>query len=321
MRLALLILTTLLVGCLTSTMVKHEVKMVETSQDIDKKIEELKKEQKKLEELQKNIDKQIHEAIKINPTGSGSIPQVSSSAPSQIPKSIPAPITSIPRFESDRFGSSSTASSAPPRSTSIDPVGSGSPPIITSLPNLSRMAKNTPDNLTVAEQLYKANAVFAVPDKANIKEDIKAQLIIDPTKTVEEIKKDITVGPVRESGQIKISKIVIAKLNAPDFEIISAPAIAQAIIEDGKTEWIWGLRPKTAGIHPINLVIEAEVTVGNKMTPHLIRTFDKQVMIEITATQTLASWWNKYWQWIIATLLLPFGKWLYSQHKSKKDSD
>lgn len=303
MKLALIIITVILVGCFASSVIKYDVPKSEVSIDIDKKIEQLKQEQEKLKELQKSIDKQINEKIGILP-------------PTAAPR--PPVMSAPPRFESGRSSAGGVAA-APPKVAPIDPVGAGSPAMIKQ-PKLSKPQPKLPDNYSVAEQLYKANAVFAVPDRANIKEDIKAQLIIDPTKTLEEIKKDITVGLVREAEQIKISKIVIAKLNAPDFEIISSPSIEQAVIEDDKTEWIWGLRPKTPGLHPINLIVEAQVTVGNRMTPHLIRTFDKQVMIEITTAQTITGWWNKYWQWIIATLLIPLGKWLYSQHKSKKDT-
>lgn len=318
MKFALIIITILLVGCFASSVVKYDIQKAEVSQDIDKKLEQLKQEEEKLKELQKNIDKQIQEAIKINPPGAGPI-TTPPTIRSQIPKS--APIASMPRFESGRFDSSSTASSAPPRVASIDPVGSGSSPIITPLPRLPITSTNIPDNYTVAQQLYKANAVFAVPNKANINDEIKAQLIIDPTRALAEIKKDITVGPVKEAEQIKISKIVIAKLTAPDFEFISASSAEQAMVEDGKTEWIWSLRPKTSGMHPINLVIEAQVTVGNKTTPHFIRTFDKQVMIEITPFQVVATWWDKYWQWVFVTLLLPFGKWLYEHYKPKKNTE
>lgn len=303
MKLALIIITSLLVGCFASSVIKYDAPKSEVSIDIDKKIEQLKQEQEKLKELQKSIDKQINEKIGILP-------------PTAAPR--PPVMSAPPRFESDRY--SGGTSTAPPKIASIDSVDARLPSVVTT-PKLLKKQSKLPDNYSVAEQLYKANAVFAVPERANIKEDIKAQLIIDPTKTLEEIKKDIKVGSVREAEQIKISKIVIAKLNAPDFEIISSPSIEQAIIEDGKTEWIWGLRPKTPGLHPINLIVEAQVIVGSRMTPHLIRTFDKQVMIEITTAQTITGWWNRYWQWVIATLLLPLGKWLYSKHKSKKDSE
>lgn len=306
MKLTLIILTVLLVGCLASTTVKYEVEKYQVSQDIDKKIEQLKQEQEKLLELQKNIDKQLNERIRVTPPVAG-------------PRPVPPPVMSLPpRFESDRI--SGAAGSAPPKVASIDAIGSGSMPTPAPLPKPILKLKNIPDNLTVAEQLYKANAVFGLPNKANINDEIKAQLIIDPVRTLEEIKKDITVGPVKEAEQIKIAKIVIAKLTAPDFDFISASSTEQAIVEDSKTEWFWVLRPKTSGIHPINLVIEAQVTVGNKTTPHFIRTFDKQVMIEITPVQLISTWWDKYWQWVFVTLLLPFIKWLYNKYTEKKKS-
>lgn len=299
MKIALVILTILLVGCLATT-VTYETRSAPT-EEIDRKIQELKSEQLKLEQLQTEIKKQVDMAQQKT--------EIIPPRPAPVPVPVP---TNIPRYEKN------PNVSLPKKYEQNEPVGSGKVIEKVIIKEVKSPVSNAPDNLTVAQQLYKANAVFAVPNKSNINEEIKAQLIIDPVRTIEEIQKDITVGPIKSAEQIKIAKIVSAKLNAPDFTITSASSTEQAIIEDSKTEWIWNLRPLKPGLHPINLVIEAQVTVNNKTTPHFIRTFDKQVMIEISTTQVITNWWAKYWQWVFVTLLLPLGKWLYEKYSNKK---
>lgn len=298
MKIILIILTILLVGCLATT-VTYETKSIPTK-EIDEKIQELKAEQLKLEQLQTEIKKQVD-----------AVQQRTESAP---PKPVYLP-PNAPKYEKG------PTTSVTKKYDQNEPIGSGKVIEKVIIKEVKVPNTNAPDNLTVAQQLYKANAVFAVPNQANINEEIKAQLIIDPVRALEEIKKDITVGPIKSAEEIKISKIVSAKLNAPDFSITSASSTEQAIIEDSKTEWIWNLRPLKPGLHPINLVIEAQVTVNNKTTPHFIRTFDKQVMIEISTTQLVSNWWNKYWQWVFVTLLLPLGKWLYEKYSKKKEKE
>lgn len=286
-KLTLIILTVLLVGCLATSQVVY--RNAETSvTDLDQKLKQIEEERKKLEEIRKEI--------------------MSSTVETAPPKPVYAP-SPPPYRESGKI-----------TAIQIDPTPTGSSGPKEEIPKLKPVIKNLPDRSSVVGQLYEANAVFAIPNAANVEDEIRAQLIIDPIKTLEELKKDVTVGPVRSAESIQISRIVIAVLAAPDFHILSATEAEQAIAETQSTEWLWTLRPKTAGLHPVNVEVYAEVTVGPKTTKHKIRTFDKQVMVEIKPVQKLSNWWDKYWQWFFATLLIPFGKWLYDKkfNKSKE---
>lgn len=297
MKLLVVILTVLLVGCFATTTIQRN----SAQEDLDKKIEELKAEQKKLEELEQQVK------IKLNKEVEGvKIERV------QRPHPAAAPLLSAPSAPPPPL----VAGLPEPKPLKVESSG---PKIVYRevLREIEPVKKVEIDRSTVVGQLYDANAVFAIPNNANIKEEIKAQLIIDPLKALEDLKKDATVGPVRAAEKIEISRIVIAKLDAPDFEIVSQTEPEQAIAETKSTEWLWTLRPKTSGMHPVNIVVYAEVTVGPKTTKHRIRTFDKQVMIDITATQMVQQWWIKYWQWLFATLLIPFAKWLYDKKYGK----
>lgn len=285
MKILLVILSALLVGCLATTQVRHT--SYQSTEHLDQKLKQIREEQRKLEETERRLQKAIADTEE----------KIEAAPPR--PVYAPAP--------------------PPPKATSIpnEPAGSGSPFDEVKLPTLRPVIKNLPDRSSVVGQLYEANAVFAIPTTANVKDEIRAQLIIDPVKTLEELKKDVTVGPIKSAEKVSISRIVIAVLEAPDFNILSATAAEQAIAETQSTEWLWTLRPKTAGLHPVNIEVYAEVTVGSKTTKHKIRTFDKQVMVEIKPTQALANWWSKYWQWVFVTLLIPFGKWLYDKKFNK----
>lgn len=307
MKYLLIIVSLLLVGCLATTKVMHYSVDKQVTKESQYRIDELRAEQQKLEELKREIDErvaQLNKKTESSPPAAARPSPPALSLPPQLPGSLP------PRPHMER----------PNEST-----GSGQPQSIpqstprTQSQITKQTTKSSVDTSSVVSQLYDANIVFAIPDQANVSEEITAQLIIDPLKTLEELQKSITVGPVRSAESIKIAKIVIAKLDAPDFVIISQTDPEQAIAETQSTEWLWTLRPKTAGLHPVNIVVYAEVTVGSKTTKYKLRTFDKQVMIEIKPTQVVASWWQKYWQWVFVTLLIPFGKWLYDKKFGKKE--
>lgn len=167
-------------------------------------------------------------------------------------------------------------------------------------------------------QLYDASMAFVVPNSANINDTVKIQLLIDPSKNISDLESELSIDGVVTSKKIKISKIVTANLTAPNFKVETLTPIEQAIADTQPTEYRWNLTPLSQGKQEITLSINAEVQVGDKSKVHHIKTFEKTVDIEIRPEQLLLSWLSQYWQWLLSTLLLPFGIWLYSNFIKKK---
>lgn len=196
-------------------------------------------------------------------------------------------------------------------------VGSVPPTIVAQTP---KSQKSNTNHTTVVGQLYRANMAFGLPQKANIRDDIKAQLIIDVEKTAVELASKLEPGTVVDKGQIRVSRILKANLVAPDFKVDPVTPEEQPVAESGSTEWHWNLKPLSAGIHPVKLSVWAEVKIGPKSVQYSIHTYDRQVMVEVTAGQVVGSWWSKYWQWTFTTLIIPLVVWWWKSKSSKKDT-
>lgn len=190
----------------------------------------------------------------------------------------------------------------------------------TSIPSTSKKPQRESNHTTVVSQLYRANMAFGLPQKANIRDDIKAQLVIDVEKTAVELASKLEPGTVVDKGQIRVSRILKANLVAPDFKVDAVTPEEQPVAESGSTEWHWNLKPLTAGIHPVKLSVWAEVKVGTKAMPYSIHTYDRQVMVEVTPAQIVGTWWSKYWQWTFTTLVIPLVVWWWKGKSSKKDT-
>lgn len=187
-----------------------------------------------------------------------------------------------------------------------EPSGSGSLMI--------HESRNTDE---ILKQLKTASMVFIVPDHANIKDTITVQLLIDPSKSLDEIVESVTVNGVKTTKRIQISKIVEATLTAPDFKIDAVTPEQQAITSTQPTEWLWKLTPESAGSHEVSLSVVAIVDVGDKSAMHHIKTYEQNVIVDIKATQMISSWVEKYWQWLFSTLIIPLAVWFY-KNKFKK---
>lgn len=177
---------------------------------------------------------------------------------------------------------------------------------------------STKIKIDISKQLFQVNMAFKIKDKANIDEIIKAELLIDTHKDLKELLNNIKIEGAEISSQIKASKIVFAKLNAPYFEVINLTNEEQPLNEENSTQWLWQLKPLKSGIHEINLTITALVKVDDKTSTYHIKTYDEKVTIEITPKQILINWLEKNWQWLISTLLLPLGIWYYKRYNDRK---
>lgn len=193
-----------------------------------------------------------------------------------------------------------------------EPVGSGS-----GYPNvqLGPAAKKPAD--AVSKQLFSANLAFAVRDRANIDDDIKAQLLINPGRKLADLEKDLTVRGNKTSKKIQVSRVLRATLTAPDFQVTNITDEEQVLADTESTEWLWMLKPKTSGTHEINLSVTAVVKVNGRESKHHLKTFDKTIVIEITKQQVVESWFDENWKWVISTLIIPLLIFLFKERVKK----
>lgn len=178
------------------------------------------------------------------------------------------------------------------------------------------VVKTSPD--PIIAQLFRASMAFVLPETTNITEDIKAQLLIDPS--TDDVSKQLTVKGTVTKSTIQISKVAIAKLTAPDFDVVAITPEQQALTTTEPTEWLWELQPKSAGTHDVQLTVTAVIKVDGDKSEHHLKTFEKSVTVQITPMQVIKAWLAKYWQWIVSTLIVPLGVWIYKEKIKKKSS-
>jgi len=168
-------------------------------------------------------------------------------------------------------------------------------------------------------QLKKADIAFNTPKQMEMGNEASLRLIIDPTKTAEEIKQAITAEGAKIGATVQVSKVVVAKLLAPDFDVIELVNRGkQAIDFNGPTEWRWIITPKKEGSHKIHLTISAVVEVGNDKAERFIRSFEHEITVIVKPTDRIRGLVEKHWQWGFSSLLVPLGVWLWKRRKEKQ---
>jgi hypothetical protein len=171
---------------------------------------------------------------------------------------------------------------------------------------------------SVLEQLInQVSLVFTMPPTANLQDRIRAQLMIDLNKSVDQLVVENKLNSNTITGTFKTTRIVTARLIAPDFDVTAVESAEQVLLDGTTTKWNWELQPKSAGKHIVMLTVDATVEInGRDKTAH-IRTFEEQVLIEVTAGQIISTFIANNWQWLWSTLLVPFALWFWRRHLNK----
>lgn len=186
--------------------------------------------------------------------------------------------------------------------------------------NSIKKAKPNPAKIAddIIAQLEPANMVFSVdPKRSNISDQIAVSVLVDLTQSLEDLKKSAGNSEIVSAAQIRVSKVMIARVVAPNFTVVPITPEEQPISQSETTRWDWQLIPTKTGRHEIHITINAEVTVDGATKVRNIETFRETVEIEITTWQVVKGWISKYWQWSFSTLLLPLGIWLWKRRESK----
>lgn len=172
----------------------------------------------------------------------------------------------------------------------------------------------------IMNQLSMASMAFGVPEKANIKDKIRIQFLINPSINPNILEKSITINGKIISSSILISKIIDVELIAAGLEIKELSPSRQAVSNTETTIWEWELIPTKAGEFDLYLIVNAEVEVDSTRAHRRLKTYEKQLKIEITPQQQFFGLFEKYWQWVWTAIFAPLIVWGWTSWRKKRKS-
>jgi hypothetical protein len=178
------------------------------------------------------------------------------------------------------------------------------------------------NNWPFADQLSKATIAFNTPESIKLGNSAEMQLIIDPSKTAEEVKKLVRAEGVVEGSDIVVSKIAVVKVLAPEFEVIEFVSQGrQAIDFNGPTEWRWTITPQKMGEHKVTVTVSAVIEIGSDRAERLIKVFDREIPVTVTPGDAVKLFFTKNWQWMWSAVGLPFLVALWKRWKKKRGEE
>jgi len=164
------------------------------------------------------------------------------------------------------------------------------------------------------------NIAFNAPHAINLDDTAIIQLLLGLATSIDELKQMIEAAGEKEGARIRVSDRMEARLSGPNFAITAVTPEVQAVTRTDATEWKWEVKPRNEGRQHLHLTLSVLINVDGASTLRTIRTFDKQIEVEVTWGQHVSSLLKNSWQWLWAAILVPLAGWLWRKKKGSKSS-
>lgn len=155
--------------------------------------------------------------------------------------------------------------------------------------------------------------VYSIPDTMIVLNHYEAIVRLSKNKNDISIEANIDGEIVKETIRVE-SKMEVRLVDVDGKFQISEVNRSKQIVEDEEfTEWKFDIMPTKTGQGKIKMVIS--IIIGDDAKEVV---YDDIITIKSNPKEQVKSWWEKYWQWIAESLIIPFGIWVWTIIKKKK---
>ena len=158
--------------------------------------------------------------------------------------------------------------------------------------------------------------VYDIPDTLVYRKWVSVKFRINRDRT------DITITDNISETKIigiKVSSVMELTLTDPRgaFSIVKSNADRQLVDTTDYTEWGYDIMPIKQGVYPLNIVISI---IRNGDRKEIV--FKDSVYVTAKFSQIIShstqTFFEKYWQWMMSTLVIPFVIWIWNRKKKKR---
>jgi hypothetical protein len=176
----------------------------------------------------------------------------------------------------------------------------------------------TVNNNTVSKSTVKdGRVVYKIPTEMRYKETSQVILRISKSSVTiyDNLEGEVKTTMIPTSETMEVKLIDPSPKDGKMFDIVQDNS-DQQIIEDGEefTQWSWNVTPIKTGKANLKIVISVIKDGKKKET-----VYEDNIKVKIDVLKQLGDFIDKYWQWCMSTLILPFGIWFYNKRKKKEE--
>lgn len=172
----------------------------------------------------------------------------------------------------------------------------------------------------------KANIAFNAPDEMYLQETRAIQLILDPVRSMEEVKAMVEEEGEVLGAEIDITPRMSASLKGDGFKITPITPEIQAVLTNKPTEWRWDITPqvKKSSTLSLYLTVNMLMNVQGAETSRAVQSFRHEIRVNVTPQDWLdrvVDALSGEWKWLLGTIFIPLFVWWFKQRQDKKKKD
>ena len=166
---------------------------------------------------------------------------------------------------------------------------------------------------------------YSVPEEMKVAKSYSIKVRI--SKKTGQTKADLILGnhdainnpqlpSIATIEDVKVSGEMSAELRADgeSFDIKALSTPVQNIDNESYTEWEWIVTPKKSGNSPIKLIIKVK-----ELNKDIV-VFNKSIKIQKNVTVAVEGFFEKYWQWLMTTIIIPIFIYFWNRKKKKRQT-
>jgi len=177
-----------------------------------------------------------------------------------------------------------------------------------------------PINITVVdvnnETIYNkttqmGNVVYKIPNLMHVRNSYQVLVRISKSEAniYENINGEVSHSKIPITETMQVNLIDDSPTDSKNFDIVKDNDSIQLVDTNGTyTQWTWNVTPIKVGTGKLKVVISV-IRDGNKKDI----VYEDSVSIKMDLPKQIVFWVNKYWQWLMTSLIIPFVVWLYKK--------
>ena len=160
---------------------------------------------------------------------------------------------------------------------------------------------------------------FNVPTMMTLNRSDDVRLLLSPSMSVEQLQKLLLEQLSRETKvegiEVRIAPRMEARLSGTNFSILALTPEVQPVTWKEPTEWGWEVSPTEAGSQALHLTLTAILQIEGKDSTRAIRTFDRDIRVQVTWPQHISGFAAENWQWLWTTVAVPIALWVWGKRR------
>ena len=160
------------------------------------------------------------------------------------------------------------------------------------------------------------------PTAMNVGDTRVLTLVMSPSSSVDAIQKTLRDrGAIDPQGTaVKYAPRMQAHLAGAAFQIDAVTPESQAVSASAATEWRWQVTAQKEGIQPLELSLNAQVTIAGGDTEYAIKTFDQSIEVKITGLAVVEAFVSEHVEWLFGLIVVPLAGLFWRKLRAARSS-